>query len=158
MAPAPCSRRPPRLSIPPQLGYLDWQSESRGSSERPQLIITAPMLMVKYDDDDRHNIGQDMPHKCCGAGAANCPRRQKVVILFDADNGASDVLLSRRCLLISPGPVLSVTDPDPLWTLWLTTGAVPGKTSRHRQISAQPGQIYRQGILKCRLPGQRPQH
>ena len=62
----------------------------RGSSEKPQLRITPPTVDAEYDDDDRHNIGHDMSDQCCGAGAPNCPRRQKVVILFNADNGASD--------------------------------------------------------------------
>ena len=49
-----------------------------------------PDVDAKYDDYDRHNIGQDVPDKRSHFGTANCPRRQKVVILFNADNGASD--------------------------------------------------------------------
>ena len=70
-------------------GNLDGQTESQ-EAQRGLRHDHPPDGDAEYDDYGSHNIGQDMPHQCCGAGAANCLRRQKVVILFNGDNGASE--------------------------------------------------------------------
>ena len=54
-------------------------------------------------------------------------RRQKVVILFNANNGASYVLLSRRYLLISPRISIICGKPRPARDIIVSNSISPGK-------------------------------
>ena len=74
---------------PSPAGNLDRQTESQ-EAQRSLGNNHPPDVDAEDDDDSRHNIGQDMADQDLARGGAHSPGCQKIVILFNTDNGASD--------------------------------------------------------------------
>ena len=71
------------------VGTAGGQPESE-EAQRSQAEDVASDADAENDDDDRHNIGHDMTDQGSHSSVASCLCRQKVIILLNADHGASD--------------------------------------------------------------------
>ena len=80
--------RPSRLSRLPQLGISTGSPYPRKLSEA-SAMMTPPNVDREDDEDRRHNIGQHMADQDLAGRCTHGPSCQKIVILLNADHGAS---------------------------------------------------------------------